>query len=163
MRTIVPYTRLEPQVTQALAGHQVEFVDVSGSDTAYFDLLAGLWAAGETFAVIEQDIVIRRDTLQAFQECGRAWCTAGYPYLGSVSYHGLGCCRFRASLMHAIPDLMDRVATHKYDGHTLRHWCILDAAIQRELWKDGRATCTAHGPVWHLNDRVSHGCVPGFA
>lgn len=163
MKVVVPYSKVSQETVVSLGGHHAEFINVSDSDTTYFDLLNELWGAQETFAVVEQDIVVTPGVLESFDECAHTWCAAGYPYLGSTGYRGLGCCRFRASLMIADPTLMDRVALHEYEGHCRKHWCVLDASIQRELWAVGRRVCTAHGDVGHLHDRPSHGCVPAYA
>lgn len=159
MRVVCPHTHVSAETVKALRGFRVEFIDVSSSDTAYFDLLAGLWADAADFAVVEQDIVPTVGTLPSFARCSGLWCAAPYPYLGSKTYAGLGCARFRAGLMTAHPDLMDAVALHDYEGHFPRHWCTLDAAIQRELWKRRRHACCNHTPVGHLHDWPSHGCV----
>lgn len=162
MKIIVPYAigGLSPETVLALGERlDIEFRDVSADITAYFDLLEQLWAAGEHFCVVEQDIVVRAGTLASFEACANPWCAAPYPYLGSGAYAGLGCARFRTSLMEKHPDLMDLVALHDYDGHSPKHWCTLDAAIQRELWKAGEHACTSHLPVGHLHDWPTHGCV----
>lgn len=156
----MPFTALSDETDEALTNvRDVELHDVSASDTSYFDLLQILWAAGEDFAIVEQDIVPRPATLASFERCPRAWCAAPYPYLGSPGYTGLGCVRFRGSLTRALPDLMEDVALHDYPGHSPRHWCTLDAAIQRELWKRGRQVCAGHPTVGHLHSVPTHGCV----
>ena len=159
MRVVLPYTRVEDGVLEALdaTGYPVELRDVSGSDTDYWRLLSELWTAGQTFAIVEQDILVKPATLARLDECPQAWCAATYDYFQRPGYAGLGCVRFRAELLSEHPDLMDAVAEHEYDGHCSRHWCVNDAAMQRELWKRGRRVCL-HAPVKHLHDRPTHGC-----
>lgn len=159
MKVVCPFSKLKPETRAALKGFRVDYVNVGHSITAYWELLSGLWRTGATFAVIEQDIVVNKDTIPNFARCKNLWCCAPYPYLGSPTYAGLGCTRFRSELMKAHPDLMDDVALHVYPGHCARHWCTLDAAIQRELWARKRHACLAHTPVGHISTGVSHGCV----
>jgi hypothetical protein len=158
MRVVVPFTHVSDETVKALRGFRAHYEDVSGSDTAYFDLLADLWADAQDFVIVEQDIVPTVGTLPSFVRCSSIWCSAGYKYLGSKTYLGLGCTRFRRELMLAHPDLMDAVALHKYEGHCLRHWCILDASMQRELWARRRHACADHALVGHLHDTPTHKC-----
>lgn len=161
MRIVVPHTHISRETVISLLGaaSDWEVIDVSGSDTAYFDLLNQLWTAGDEFALVEQDIVVRPSTFASFERCPNPWCAAPYPYLGSSTYAGLGCTRFRSEILAAHPDLMDDVALHNYEGHCPKHWCTLDAAIQRELGKRGRHVCLRdHLPVGHLHDTPTHGC-----
>lgn len=155
----MPFTHVSDETREALE-HVVgiEYVDVSASDTAYFELFQELWQSGDDFLIIEQDIVIRPDTIGSFKRCTAAWCAAPYPYLGSETYAGLGCVRFRAALTRELPIIPNYVATHRYPKHTPRHWCVLDAAVQRELWKNGRHACTRHPAVGHLHSTPTHGC-----
>lgn len=155
---VVPYVTLGEGTQIALDGRRVEYVDVSASETSYWELLSFLWTEGDTFTIVEHDVVPAPDTIAGFQRCRRAWCCAPYPLDRSPAYPGLGCCRFRDVLLRAHPDLMDDVAVHKYAGHCFKHWCILDAAIQRELWRRKRGACTAHRHVAHRAGPPSHGC-----
>lgn len=159
-RVIVPFTSLHADCAWALENQPftVEYVDVSGSDTAYFDLLEGLWEAHADFVIVEQDVAVFPTTLRSFVQCKGDWCQAPYQYLGSPVYPGLGCARFRSRLLHSEHELMAAVAKHDYPNHGPRHWCTLDASMQRELWATGRQACI-HEPVRHCSDgRPSHGC-----
>lgn len=157
MRIVCAFSDLSPETEVALPRY-AQYVDVSYSDEAYFDLLAGLWADGKDVAIVEQDVVVNAGTIQSFRTCPHDCCCAAYQYLGSDAYAGLGCIRFRSALMRRFPDLFDLVAKHDYPGHTPRHWCTCDAAIQRELEKRGESRCLNHARVRHLSPTVSHGC-----
>ena len=90
---IVPFTRLEDGVLEALdaTGYPVELHDVSGSDFDYWRLLATLWKdTSSDLCIVEQDVVVRPDTLAKFDECLNPWCAGFYKYLGSDRYSGLG-------------------------------------------------------------------------
>jgi hypothetical protein len=159
-RFVVPYTRLAPEVLWALqeAGVDFEPIDVSGADDAYWELLADLWRSGETFAIIEHDIVVPPNVLNSLDDCDEPWCVAKYRYLRG-NYWGLGCTRFAGSLTRAHPDVLDYVATLELSGHPARHWCTLDAGITSALRSRLRAWPHVHGVVEHLGDGLpTHGC-----
>lgn len=160
MRVVVPFTHVAPETAQALAGigYHVEFVDVSGSDTAYWELLAGLWEGGETFVLVEQDVKVAPGTLDGLEACPNAWCAATYPYLGSRDYAGLGCTKFAVEFCAQHPDLVEVAGRYEDELHAPRHWCVQDAAIQMELRRRGVWPCLEHGRVGHRDGPPSHGC-----
>ncbi len=147
----LPYTRLHPKVVQALTGWDVAFVDVSGSDEAYWELLASLWAKGRTFVVIEHDIVVRPDTLDALLECHEPWCSFQVPYVGRV-YAGLSCAKFSASLIARHPDALERVGEMSDEDHPAGHWCRLDSWLQTVLNPGGEEMHVHGPPLEHLRD-----------
>lgn len=161
MRVVVPFTALSPETAAALDDVPYEAVDVSQSDHAYWDLLSDLWDRREPFAIVEQDIVVNPDTIVGFEACVNDWCIARYPYLAGM-YGGLGCVRFREPIMRNVPDAMLRVAEFNYPGHGLKHWCTLDAGLQRLLAARGQRMCHDHQPVGHLHKVPSHGCIPEY-
>ena len=170
MRVVVPFTRLRAETVAALemhaVGHQVEYRDVSKDDEAFWRLWKEIWADGETFAIIEHDIVIHETVLEQFDGCGEPWCTFGYPYEifknMSEPYHGTGCTRFRAEVMQAIPDLWDTVAEREGLFHPRRHWCSLDGFSQLELWQAGFHGHRHEPMVGHVDPSISHDCRAGF-
>lgn len=133
-----------------------------GVDRDYFDLLSAYWRSGETFCIVEHDIVVRPEALVEFEECPERWCAAPYRYVGSTHY-GLGCVRFDGSLLAAHPDVMDRVAVMCDPSHPPRHWCRLDAWISAVLYDRGERRDGHAGMVEHLNQGVSHGCYTAAA
>lgn len=160
-RVFVPYTRFDERVAQALAtaGVPAGFWDVSADDEAYWRLLSDLWVQGDGFTIVEQDIVVRADTLASFDRCQNDWCGAGYRYLSSDRYVGLGCTRFRSEFIAAHPDLIEVAGEYSDNAHPQRHWCTLDAAMQFALRDKGLFACSAHGIVEHLGSgQPSHGC-----
>ena len=164
-RVVVPFvpSGITPGTLWALQEAGVEdydLVDVSADDEAYFDLLTTLWATGESFTLVEQDIAVRPDTLAGFDDCPKLWCVAKYGYLGG-SYWGLGATRFRGPLLKEFPDLMDDVGRYITPTHTARHWCILDQAITNALRARRMEWPHIHGEVTHLSDGwPSHQCRP---
>jgi hypothetical protein len=162
VKVVVPFTSLSPETSYALFDAREDYTGsyVGTDDEAYFRLLERLWTAGEDFAIVEQDIVVEPDTLESFRACPHSWCCAPYPYLKGV-YSGLGCVRFRSELMRRLPDLMERVAIRANELHPPKHWCTLDAWVQRTMAAAySQRPCQRHKPVGHLHRRPTHGCVP---
>lgn len=139
MRVLVPFTDLRLETKEALdrygRDHDVVYCDVSGSDTAYCELLALEWSRGETVAVIEQDIVVGRETLDGFEACPRPYCAAPYPWTVAVG-PALGCTRFGASLLAMVPDAMERVAARPTNWGPPGHWRQLDVALLGWILRD---------------------------
>jgi hypothetical protein len=119
MRVVCPWTRLQPDTEAALKAQapQTEFVDVSGSPTAYWSLLSDLWALQEDFIVVEHDVVIAPGTIAGFEACPESWC--GCRSVGG-SMPFLQCTRFRRELTVAYPNLLLDIPPGR------RHWDGLD-------------------------------------
>jgi len=159
---------LRSEVVEALAGWDVAFVDVSGSDEAYWELLASLWANRRTFICVEHDVVVRPGTLDALVECHEPWCSYQVPYVGRV-YAGLSCAKFSAGLIARYPDALDVVGELSDEDHPPKHWCRLDSWLQSHVLNPGGEIMHVHGPpLEHLRDEDSpaspwkvgpaHGC-----
>lgn len=162
MRVIVPYTHIEPGVLEAIreGGYEPELFDVSEDNFAYWELLCVVWKDGEDAAIIEHDIKVRLDTLRGFDLCRKPLCIAKYPYLNGV-FAGLGCTRWRSSLMKAAPDLMLEVGELSNYTHCAKHWCTLAEHIGARFRANNIAITHEHLQVEHLGDQwASHGCVP---
>lgn len=162
MRVVVPFTSLRPETAAALSasGFPHEPVEVDDGD-GYHRLLSGLWAAGESFAIVEQDIVVGPGTLPDLAACPRDWCSCPYPYMNGL-YAGLGCARFRESVIARHADLMDVVAGMSDEGHPPKHWCRQDGYMRAVLMQRGERQCTAHPEVGHSSRSPAHGCIPGY-
>jgi hypothetical protein len=150
---VQPYTRLRPEVVQALTGWDVAFVDVSGSDEAYWQLLADLWSKAQTFVIVEHDILVRPDSLDELVECHEPWCSFQVPYVGRL-YAGLSCAKFSAGLIARYPDALDIVGEiDEPPEHPRRHWCRLDSWLQSHVLNPGGEIMHVHGPpLGHLRD-----------
>jgi hypothetical protein len=152
-RVVIPFTRLQPDVLAAVraSGRPYECVNVSDSDESYFRLLSELWAAGESFTLVEHDVIVGPETLASFDDCPHLWCAAKYSYLKG-SYWGLGCTRFRGPLLKQFPGIMDEVGEYKAPRHSPRHWCTLDQALTHTLSAHRVEFPHIHGEVEHLGD-----------
>lgn len=109
----VPYTGIRPEVVAAAPSGTV-WVDVSSGDTAYFEALGHIWERGESFATLEHDILCRPDIVEAFETCPEPWCVFGYsdichPQCMEAWANELGCTRFRAELMVAVPEAISSI------------------------------------------------------
>lgn len=114
-----------------------ERVDVSGSDSAYWQLVAALWATGESFLLVEHDIEPTPKALRQARHCACWWSVS--PYRGpngDLLEGSLGFTRFRAQLLRAEPDLPHRACGNR-DGTVERNWRCLDTRLLGELWARG--------------------------
>lgn len=160
MRVIAPFAgRIEPETTAALgaSGFAWQAVNVGGSDTAYTELLAARWQAGETFAVVEQDIVPWRGALAELEDCARPWCSFTYP-LRDGMHAGLGCARFRGEFLRVFPSAVEDTLAESTEVHPAGFWCSLDDRLARSLTRLGAKKHVHQTPVGHLFPQPTHGC-----
>ncbi len=105
-----------------MAPADATWIDVSASPVAYYAALSELWERGETFALLEHDVVCRRDVVQAFEECPEPWCAFGYSDICHESCmeawsNTLGCTRFRKEIIEAVPDACKDMPKQFWDWH----------------------------------------------
>ena len=139
MFVVCPYVRgeLHPDTRKALEPWQggVLFMDVGGDDYAYGRLLRDLWARGETFCVIEHDVVPWAHTLPELACCPDPYCAVPYPWQQAVGV-ALGCTKFDSLLLRAYPDAVEialRIPSN-YGGPG--HWRQLDVWLQAAVLRD---------------------------
>lgn len=147
MRIVFPYTSPHPLASAALerwapCAERVQ-IDAAQRDTnnhpnGYYLLLAALWAAGETFALIEHDNEIHDSVVLQFTACQEQWCL--FPY-GGPGYRpeddtdrgllkcSLGCTRFRQELLQETKSLITDLP--------VRDWRRLDCEIYPRLLQLG--------------------------
>lgn len=122
VRWYVPYTVVHPQVVAA-APESAVWVDLSGSPFSYFGALYSWWKTGETFAVLEHDVVCRPEVVDSFESCPEPWCVYAYTFCHWECREGwrnmLGCTRFRSELMAAVPDAVSSIPPDERDWHNL--------------------------------------------
>lgn len=155
---VCPYTTIHPDTAAALADIAVRYVEMV-DDTSYYRLLADLWAAGDTFVVVEHDIVVRPGVADELMACPEDWCGFPYRFLGGL-HNGLGCAKFSARLLAEHPNVIADTSEEHTPTHPRNHWCNLDDRITRQLVRRGVAK-HAHGPpVEHRKaGRTGHGCL----
>lgn len=118
----LPYATVHPQVVEA-APRSTVWVDVSPSPNAYYGALHEMWGRGESFAVLEHDVICRPDVVEAFEECPEPWCLYPYDFCHWDCREGwrnmLGCTRFRAELLAAVPDAVSSIPEDNWDWHNV--------------------------------------------
>lgn len=119
----VPYTAVHPH-TAAAAPADAVWIDVSGSPVAYYAALLDIWQLGETFAILEHDVVCRPDIIDELEECPEPWCLYGYTDFchdgcREAWRNQLGCTRFRSELIRAVPDAMSAIPASNWDWHEM--------------------------------------------
>jgi len=148
LRVLVPFTKRHPDIEAAAPAH-AEWVDVSEDGFAYWRLLCEWWARGETFMVLEHDVICRPEILEHFESCPEPWCLHPYDdmcHWGCMEKwaNSLGCIRFDASLMRAVPDAASSVEDPK-----LRIWTDACNGLGNNL-RDAGFTHHWHFPaVYH--------------
>lgn len=123
MQWYIPYTYVHP-MTVAGAPADAIWVDVSASNLSYFGALLDWWTRGESFAVLEHDVVARPDVIEAFETCPEPWCTYGYstichPTCMEAWRNALGCTRFRSEIIAAVPNAVSSIPEDGWDWHNL--------------------------------------------
>jgi len=135
----------------AADGIQPQLVAIDASDaTGYHRAVAALWAAGETFVIVEQDIVPFPGAIAELATCERDWCA--FPYELQVGIQpALGCTKFSARLMARFPDALSRAGEPDQEGLPAKDWRRLDVRLDRVLRGYGAALHVHAGVVGHLN------------
>lgn len=159
MRIVCPYVSgnepgvergLHPRCEQALARYapEAEMFYLGNRPDAYHDLLVELWAADEAFLLVEHDIEIHERVVPEMEACSEPWCTwpygIGWPPRPVDS--ALGCTRFSADLITAVPDLMSSLP--------VRDWRRQDCEINPRLRREGFA------PHVHVPEVKHHHAYP---
>jgi hypothetical protein len=153
---IVPYVDLAPETYRAVKDWPgLELYPIDPADvTAYCRLLQQVWAAGETFCVIEHDILPHRTVYYDFVHCPHDYCAFPYPWTTQIG-PALGCTRFRAELLAEIPDAMDQVAEMPSVWGPPGHYRQVDVYLMRRVLRNahGRQPHVHLPPVEHLNPK----------
>lgn len=112
--------------------------------TAYGKIIAQHWSFTDSLAIVEPDIVVRPDVLDAFLNCPEPYCA--FPYdLSTDVMCALGCTRFSASFIGRYPSLMREAVGENAS------WFQFDIVVQRKLLVD------RHGEQPHVHlPKVEH-------
>ena len=151
---------IQQKTLDALAGDGIEPLRIALNPLdmeGYWRAVSAMWALGQTFAIVEQDVVPFPGALAELQVCPERWCT--FRYAMQTGYHAaLGCTKFAASLMAEFPLALERAGEIGHDigglrggpdddGLPKRDWRRLDTRIDRVL----RQEC---GVEMHIHDRI---------
>lgn len=158
MRIVCPHVGSpHPRTREALQSFSlqkpcsVEYVNVGGSDTAYSELVCDLWAAGESFAIVEHDIVVRPDVLEAFATDPAPFIAYPYCWITNVGV-ALGCNRFSGEFVQAYPTAAAKAANVS-GAYGRGHWREFDYFLIRLILEEryGQVPKIGLPPVEHLN------------
>ena len=153
MRVVCPHVVAGPGVPrglsrlceQALArfAPDTEMIDLGSRHDAYRVLLEELWAAGEAFLIVEQDIEIHEAVVPELEGCPEPWCLFGYNigWPPAPVELALGCTRFSAVLLFEMPGVIA--------GLPVRDWRRLDCELHPVLRAAGYVPHVHHPPVFH--------------
>lgn len=154
LKVICPHNNLQfaTEFFLKLEEPRTQFVDVSGSDTDYFNLVMRLWAESETFIIVEHDIVVWPGALHEIYDCPEPLCAYQAPYnitpVGGrrgLSY-GVGCLKWHQSLQEKFPNLLTDWPEDD------RHWTRLDQVIVKKISELNNNTIHYHWPaVGHIS------------
>ena len=81
------------------------FVDTSSSDFRYYELMRELWSEGETFIIVEHNVVPDDDLIADLWSCSQDYC--------SIS-HSLACVKFGAGLVRRWPSLFEEMVPMRW-------------------------------------------------
>ena len=120
-------------------------------EEAYYNLLAALWKLGESFLIVEHDIVVWPGAVAELENCPEPWCTL--PYYCSVGWitDGLGCTKFGAHFLREHPDFLLEPFPSCCQ-HT-RNFCGLDRTIAHRAMELGLQPHVHRPGVSNLNER----------
>lgn len=160
MLVVYPYTKLDEEAIEALDNFapRLSFFRVVGPDD-YYELFRTLWSVGKDFINIEHDIVIHEKVISEFDECPFTWCVFPYEHTGNIQTESLGCVRFSAELMEAVPGALEEVkrmdstvAGSIFEGVPATNWRLLDSFLRTVLMGYGY-TPHVHYPMVKHNHR----------
>lgn len=139
---LVPYATLHPTTEQVMkaSGLAVEFVHMPDDD-AYRRELRERWAIGQTFVIVEQDIVPWPGAIEELHSCMGLWCACAYKLFGGYGiFHSFGCAKFSAELIAKLPSVWDEPC----------HWSLLDQRFVFAAQAIGETPHSHRPPVIHL-------------
>lgn len=161
MRIVCLYNQLHPLTVKSIAAHapDAEFVDTSGSDTAYWEAIAARWMGEDDLMLIEHDVEIHAQVIPQFDSCPELWCHFPYPYRGGLTTMATGCTRYRAALQRRIA-VEEILAAPSYRGIP-GHWEFMDVTIATAFSRKGVEVCDHSPPVGHRGQYML--CLPCMA
>lgn len=126
------------------------YVYTGRNDTDYALNLKEYWdIAKHDLMIVEQDIVVREDIIDQFENCPFAWCV--FPYNGLTE--SLGCTRFRQEAIKNI-NFLDV-------PNSLMSWPVEEAHRPLFSWPSPTRNlpcdhCKLYAPCWrHLDVRLA--------
>lgn len=127
MRVLVPWTDLDPDTAAFAATVGAELMYVGWCDEAYWGILRDAFARGETFVVVEHDVVPSPAQMVEVTSCSGEWCSVPVRVHSTVTALGLAFVKFDARLIAAHRDAIASIP----EGS--RSWTGLDGQVRAAL------------------------------
>jgi hypothetical protein len=155
MKVVIPYVEgeLADETKKWGEEHEAEFVDLTGDDEGYFQLISRLWREGDSFVVVEEDIVPNEEQFTSMLVCNEPWC-AGVHKLhdhpdGAPEVWSLGLMKFPTALTERVQIAMLAQALAED-----KSWYRIDLCLYPVIRLGGFSEPHLHGPVGrHLGRR----------
>lgn len=119
---------------------------------AYPQLVTDLWARGESFALVEHDIIVPRGALARLRDCPNLWCCHPVALDGVLHPESFGLVRFRRELLQLHPDAAARAYRVNRRGRVRVPWWSIDVAMWHVLRAAGHDVHMHDPPPLHLHD-----------
>lgn len=127
MKILCAYSELEWPVEFMLRAEypdDVTWWDCNSSDNDYFEGVRFMWNQGETFVIVEQDILPYPTALKDIYECPHRFCVTWTPHWQAINGDGPwtyahGLVKYGENLIGEIPSYFDEYA----ESH---HWSQFD-------------------------------------
>jgi hypothetical protein len=129
MKIVIPYAQygLPGLVSVALQYDCPEpIVFHCEHDSSYYRLVRNLWHDGETFIIVEHDIIPWPGAVTILDQCSQPWCLNPY---NNQTDGSLGCTKFGKTLLTQYPDALDEPFFRHYD----KSWAMLDGYVYDKL------------------------------
>jgi len=128
MKIYVPYFPGIREATRvALIGYPYIPAEAAGL-YGYQEFFRGRWAAGESFIVVEHDVVPWPGSLEGLRDCPEPWCAHNfhlhlhrrYKLTDPGATPPLGCAKITAAFIEATPGLFDEPCGWEYCDQRVR-------------------------------------------
>lgn len=159
MKLVIPYTKLELATELYLLDKtvesfefEVEYKDVSSDHWAYTRVLEELWEQGESFVLMEHDIVPWPGAMSAIAKCHFPWCFYGYTpdtdYLGNRAAP-FGLVKFSKDFIQRYYDVWTEMRSY-YKSDYEYVWMEHDKwLLQYVVPRKGSNSCDSYRPHQH--------------
>lgn len=145
MEVYVPAIDSNCPAASALSVEGVDFhLALMIDDLGYGTLLSYLWTYGESFIVLEHDVVPFPGAIDALAECDKDWCVHKYPPGPNKLYYSMGCMKVSDSLIDKTRDL-----PHRYNWEETK-WSQLDGKVYPGLLEVAKEPHIHHPPLAHV-------------
>lgn len=145
MQVIIPAIDENCVASLALRKEGIEHdVVVMDGDYDYGELLVELWQSGESFILLEHDVVPWPGAITQLAECPELWCSYEYPLAPNTLRPALGCIKVSCIVINAYRNLPARF------GWAERIWSQMDGAVCPALESIAGKTHIHKPPLAHV-------------